>query len=461
MSDAVAVPALSPPGPPRRLNAADTTFIVIGAIVGVGIFFNPSHVARLAGSAEIALLAWAVGGAIAFCGALTFASLGSVFNGPGAQYEVLRSAYGPLTGFLFVFCNATAIQAGATAIIALVCTKYVAIGLTGHEFDAAARLILAVGLIVALVLGNIVGVRGSAGLQAVTVVTKIAVLLTIAALAAFAAPAAPATQPALVSAPPHADPLPLVIFSAVVPAFFAYGGWQHALWISGEVKNPQRNLPIGILLGTAIVVLVYITANWAYLRLLGYAGVVDSGALASDAVAVVWRNGAAQAVATGVAISALGVLNAQLLSGPRLIQRLASEGQFFSVFAQLTPQSRTPAPAIVLLGALALALVLGTGGDIDAIDKLTTGVVFLDGLFFILTGLAVFLLRARRLDPAAGWLSLGFPLAPALFVLGETGIVIGAYRASGKVETLAFALAWVGAAAILYLALFRRVSKAA
>lgn len=174
--------------PPRRLNAADTTFIVIGAIVGVGIFFNPSHVARLAGSADLALAAWALGGMIAFCGALTFASLGSVFNGPGAQYEILRTAYGALVGFLFVFCNATAIQAGAIAIIAIVCANYLSLALTGVELQGAARHLLAAGLISGLVLANIVGVRGSATIQAVTVVAKTAVLFSIAALALFAAP---------------------------------------------------------------------------------------------------------------------------------------------------------------------------------------------------------------------------------------------------------------------------------
>jgi APA family basic amino acid/polyamine antiporter len=449
----------SPPGdaalPPRRLNAADTTFIVIGAIVGVGIFFNPSQVARLAGSTELALLAWTLGGAIALCGALTFASLGSVFTGPGAQYEILRTTYGPLTGFLFVFCNATAIQAGATAIIALICADNLAVALIGTALAGGSKLALAANLIAGLVLTNIVGVRGSAAIQAATVIAKIAVLFTIAALAVFAAPPPSAQSAASIPAPTAtATPLALILFSAVVPAFFSYGGWQHALWISGEVKNPRRNLPLGILLGTVIVVLVYLTANWAYLRLLGYAGVVGSRVLAADSVAVVWPTGAARAVAAGVAVSAFGVLNAQLLSGPRLIHRLASDGQFFKVFARLMPKSQTPAPAIILLGALALALLLAAGEA--AIDRLTNGVVFLDGLFFILTGLAVFILRKRKSTGVDRMLSLGFPIAPALFVLGETGLVIGAHREAANRSAAFIGVIWVIVAAFLYLVLFRR-----
>jgi basic amino acid/polyamine antiporter, APA family len=435
--------------PPRRLGAAETTFVVIGAIVGVGIFFNPTQVARLAGSAEMALLAWTLGGAIALCGALTFASLGSIYNGPGAQYEILRDAYGPLTGFLFVFCNATAIQAGAIAIIALICADNMALALGGGVLTGVAKLSLSIGLILGLMLANIAGVRGSAGIQAATVIAKVSVLLAIAGLAAMSAPSAgAAVQPG--SLPGRRDPYAWVLFSAMVPAFFAYGGWQHALWISGEVKNPRRNLPLGILLGTAIVVLVYVIANWAYFRLLGYGGVVNSKALAADAVGSVWPAWGGRAVAAGVAVSAFGVLNAQLLSGPRLIQRLASDGRFFAVFSKLTPRTQTPAAAIALLAVLALVLLIGAGEK--AIDRLTTGVVFLDGIFFVLTGLALFVLHEKR---AGGWQRLGFPVAPLLFVLGEAGLMAGAYRDPTTRSAAYIGIIWVAAAAILYFAAFR------
>lgn len=453
--DPVAATAAAVDVPVRRLNAAETTFIVIGAIIGIGIFFTPTQVARLAGSAELALAAWAVGGVIAICGALTFASLGSIYHGVGAQYEVLRDAYGPMAGFLFVFCNATAVQAGATAIIALLCADYLSIAVLGSSTKEWIKQVLAAALIAGLVAANIVGVRGSAGIQAATVIIKIGLLLVIAALALFGGPAAGAngvsTQPA---AAPSTDPVAWILFSAVVPALFSYGGWQHALWISGEVARPRRNLPLGILIGTGVVVVVYLVANWAYFRMLGYDGVASSKALAADAVATAWPAWGSRIVAACVSISAFGVLNAQLLSGPRLIHRLAHEGNFFSVFKHLLPGRGTPAASIALLGALALVLLFAAGRD--AIDRLTTGVVLVDALFFALTGLAVFALYRRRLRSDATWLRMGWPIAPALFVLGEFGLIIGAYRDHATRGAAYIGVIWVIAAALLYLLVFRK-----
>lgn len=485
--------------PVRRLNAAETTFIVIGAIIGVGIFFNPTQVARLAGSAELALIAWALGGAIAICGALTFASLGSVYHGVGAQYEILRDAYGPMSGFLFVFCNATAVQAGAIAIIALVCTDNLSLATAGYQIAEWKKQWLAAGLIVGLMAANIVGVRGSAGIQAATVIIKIGLLLVIAALALLGPPDAgpathetatlatsrttPSTTPSTTSttstrsttpttpistpstlpvvtrpSPPApdsaADPLALVLFSAVVPVLFAVGGWQHALWISGEVARPRRNLPLGILLGTGIVVAVYLIANWAYFRLLGYDGVAGSTALAAEAVATVWPAWGSRVVAGCVAVSAFGVLNAQLLSGPRLIQRLALDGRFFDVFKHLLPGRGTPAAAILMLGLLALMLLFAAGRD--AVDRLTTGVVLVDALFFTLSGAAAFVLYRKRLRKDGSWLRLGWPIAPALFVLGEIGLIVGACRSEATREAAIIGAIWVAAAGVLYFAVFRR-----
>lgn len=448
-------PAVAVDVPVRRLNAAETTFIVIGAIIGVGIFFTPTQVARLAGSPELALAAWAVGGLIAICGALTFASLGSIYHGVGAQYEVLRDAYGPMAGFLFVFCNATAVQAGATAIIALLCADYLSIAVLGSSTEEWVKQLLAAGLIAGLVAANILGVRASAGIQAATVIIKIGLLLVIAALAVLSGPAAAATGASSgLANPPSADPVAWILFSAVVPALFSYGGWQHALWISGEVARPRRNLPLGILIGTGVVVVVYLVANWAYFHLLGYDGVAGSKALAAEAVATAWPAWGSRIVAACVAISAFGVLNAQLLSGPRLIQRLAHEGNFFSIFKHLLPGRGTPAAAIALLGALALVLLFAAGRD--AIDRLTTGVVLVDALFFALTGLAVFALYRRRLRGNGSWLRMGWPIAPALFVLGELGLIAGAYRDEDTRGAAYIGVIWVVVAVVLYLQVFRR-----
>ena len=457
-------PELIPPAQPalrRVLGPIDAVCVVVGAIIGVGIFFTPTRVATLAGSGGMALAAWAVGGLIALCGALTFAELGARYPHAGGQYEILRDAYGPWPAFLFVFCNATAVQAGAIAIIALLCAQNLTVTVGLSEMSQRPLVALAGALIVIVTLANLWGVRWGAGIQNLTVAAKIATLIAIATIAAAAAPAVRATQPAreVASSSAVGGPTVLLLFAAIVPSFFAYGGWQHALWIAGEVREPRRNLPRAIVGGVLVVVTVYLLVNWAYLRLLGYGGVTSSRALAADAVAGVWTHAGGRFTAAAVVASAFGVLNAQLLSGPRLIYGMARDGRFFATFARVSASRGTPAPAIVLLGTLGLALLLlaaaASANAIDPIDRLTTGVVFVDGVFFALSGLALFILR-RRSGAEHFRLRLGYPLAPAIFVLGEVGIMIGAYADAGTRHAALIGVCWIIAASVFFAVFFRR-----
>jgi len=431
----------------RVLGPVSATSIVIGAIIGVGIFFTPTQVARIAGSAELALLAWIVGGGIAMCGALTFAALGVRYPHSGGQYEILRDAYGTLPGFLFVICNATAVQAGAIAIIALICA--------GHVFQAvapasqsapSAELVagVALALIVALTLANILGVRWGAAVQNLTVFAKLATLLAIGAVAATY-DGGPASAPVAPVGAPSGGKL-AVLFAALVPSFFAFGGWQHALWMAGEVRNPRRVLPVAIILGVAIVVVAYVLTNWAFFRLLGYDGVVGSSALAADAVARVWPDWGRRVTAGAVAVSAFGVLNAQLLSGPRLVYRLAADGQFFGIFAKVHATHHTPIPAILLLSLAGAGLLMAARGEIDPIDRLTTGVVFVDGVFFALTGAAIYVFARRQ----EGRFGFGYPVVPALFVLGELGLLVGALSNPSAQKPALIGLSWIAGATVLF-----------
>jgi APA family basic amino acid/polyamine antiporter len=464
-------PELEPAKLPRLLGSFDATCIVIGAIIGVGIFFTPTRVATLAGSADMALLAWTVGGLIALCGALTFAELGTRYPNAGGQYEILRDAYGPLPAFLFVFCNATAIQAGAIAIIALICAQNISMALTGASITPAGSVTVAVVLILGVTVANAVGVRWGAGIQNLTVICKLATIAVVIALAmlAGAGDSESVGGGGVVGGRENTSFL-ILLFAAIVPSFFAYGGWQHALWIAGEVREPRRNLPRAIVGGVVVVVAAYVLVNWAYLKLLGYSGVTQSDTLAADAVARVWPAWGRRFTAGAVAISALGVLNAQLLSGPRLVFRMAQDGRFFGQFARVSGNHGTPLAAIALLGGLGLTLLLGaalyTQSAIDAVDQLLTGVVFIDGVFFALTGAALFVLRRRdapeRADkdqaPSSSWLR--YPIAAVLFVLGEIGILVGAYADAATRDAAVIGVGWILAAAILFLLFFRRTSRA-
>lgn len=438
-------------GPARVLSTFDAACIVIGAIVGVGIFFSPGQVAARVSSPTLALVAWSVGGVLALCGAMAFAELGRRYIASGAQYEALRDAWGPLPAFVFVFCNATAIQAGAIGIIAIICANNLgaALGYSGaSEMGGVAKLVVASALIVSLTLANVAGVKFGATIQGFSVVSKIAALLAVIGIAAWAKGSGtfptPESEP-----PPSAMPGALGIMAALVPAFFAYGGWQHALWIAGEVKSPEKTLPRAIIGGVIVVVIVYVGANWAYLTMLGHEATATSKAIAADSVARAFPGWGARAVAAAVTISAFGVLNAQLLSGPRLIYGMARDGKFFAPFARLSAGG-TPIASILLLGFSGLALLLLAG--FDRVDKLTTGVVFIDGVFFALTAAA--LLKPGFIPRGHVPLKLA-RVAAGVFVLGELALLTGAMMDKSTYSAAWIGIVWIVLAGGLYLVRFR------
>ncbi|MEK6644258.1 MAG: amino acid permease [Planctomycetota bacterium] len=441
------------PGSLRRvLSPLDATCIVIGSVIGVGIFFTPARVAAVAGSANLALFAWGIGAVIAMLGALCFAELGGLYTGSGGQYNILRDAYGPLPAFLFVFCNATAIQTGATAIISVVCMNNLGVLFTG---SAPGTRVLPIGaslLIIGLIAANILGVRFGARIQIVTVFAKVATLIVVSLLAVWHGTAA-TRHPAVEST--SSLGIVAALAAAVVPVCFSYGGWQHVLWIAGEVRDPQRNVPRAIIGGMIVVAIVYLSANWAYLALLGHAAVASSKALAADAVSVAWVGGGRRVLAGAVAMSAFGVLNAQLLSGPRLVYGMAVDGRFFKPFARVHPRYGTPHASIGLIGGIALVLLWVAGSE--AVDRLTTGVVAIDGVFFALTGLAVIVLRRRMRNAHRPVRTPGYPMVPILFALFEIAVVCGAFLDPNVRQSAVIAIIWIVAAAVMYAVCFRNV----
>ncbi len=444
------------PQPARVLGTLDAACVVIGAIIGVGIFRQPSAAAAAAGDATLTLAAWALAGGIALCGALVFAELGARFNSSGAQYGILRDAYGPMPAFLFVFCNATAIQAGAIGVIAVICAENLGFAFGRGAPEGLTLLGIAVVLILGVTAANMIGVRWGSRIQNFTVFCKVLTLMAVAALAAIAAPAV-ALAP--VAAPKTGSAAVVGVLAALVPALFSYGGWQQALWISGEVREPRRTLPRAIIGGVVLVVAAYVLANWAYLRLLGHAGVVHSSSVAADAVGTVFPGWGPRAVGAAVAISAFGVLNAQLLAGPRLIYGMARDGRFFEVFGRLSGRNASPVAAILLLTFMALVL-LGlarvTPGDI--VGKLTDGVVFVDTVFFALTGVALMIFRRRESDlerAEARFRIPLYPVVPLLFIVGEFGVLAGALVPESARTPALFGLGWIGVAALMYVVRFR------
>ncbi|MBX7084669.1 MAG: amino acid permease [Nannocystaceae bacterium] len=432
----------------RELGLGDTVAVVVGACVGVGIFFTPARVAAFAGDATLTMVAWALGGLVALAGALTFAEIGAMYPRTGGQYAILRDAYGPGVAFVYVVTNATAIQAGAIAVIALVCAQHIALAAMGAPLSDQAAAIAATLLVMVLAAANAAGVRWGARIQTVTVFAKVAALVAIAVMAPLGRADVPPAPLSAVAA--DAD---VGLLAALVPALFSFGGWQQATWIAGEVREPERNLPRALIAGVAIIVAVYLLTNWAYLHALGYEGAAASHSIAADAAAAVLGEPARRIIAGAVAVSAFGVLGAQLLSGPRLVFALAHDGRFFRAFGRVHAGRGTPIAAIVLLSACALALLWLAGGG--GIDRLLTGVVAIDALFFAATGLAsVVLWRARpRAErplrmPAWPWVPLGF-------VVAELAVIAGAWVDPQVRAMVWLGVAWIVGASILYAARFR------
>ncbi len=439
----------------KVLGLWDATCVVVGGIIGVGIFFTPRGVAEVAGSAGGALLTWAVGGVIAMLGAITFAELGRLRPVAGGQYHILRDAYGDAPAFLFVFCNLTAVQAGGVAIIAIVCAQNLGVLLHGADVPASWVMPIATLMIWALAGVNVVGARAGARVQDATVVVKLLVFAALVAVALLVHPAPGMGADA--ARPPGTPPLHFsALFAGVALTLFAYGGWQQALWMAGEMVEAPRTVSRAILLGVGIVVVAYLSANWAYLDLLGLDGVRHATTLAADAFSVASPGLGRRLAAGAVAISAFGVLNAQLLTGPRLTWAMARDGRFFGPFARLDPRHSTPVAAIVLLGALSTLLALGLG--LERTDMLTTGVVVVDATFFALTGLALPVLRhragAHRRGP--GWIDGAAIAFAALELMAIAGSLL-----QRNVRLVAWsAIGWIAAAALTWAVFFRRRSGA-
>lgn len=403
-----------PVGYARTLGLFSATMMVIGGIIGSGIFLNPSVVAARMGSREGTLLVWLLGAVIALLGAFVFAELGRRRPLAGGGYAYLREAFGPLAGFLYGWALLLIMATGAIAAVAMTFAGY-ATDLFG--WPVARQPLLAAGAIVFLTGLNVVGVKPAAWTQNLFTVLK---LLAIAVLvvAAFAAPANPVQADAVVA---NQGSLLLAVGAALVPVLFAFGGWQQTNFIAEELRDPERDLPRALILGVIGVVVAYLLVNVAYLRVLGPAGLAASHAPAAETMAGIAGESGRRLIAAGIVASTFGFLNLVILVSPRVYQAMARDGLFFKSFATLHPTWRTPVAAIVVQGAWAILLLFsGTYG------ALLDYVVFADWIFFGLTAATLFALRRADGDrvvpflvPLHPWTTLAFVAAAAYVVLGS------------------------------------------
>lgn len=426
----------------RRLGVFDAAMVTVGGIIGAGIFLSPAIVAQRVHTAALVLTVWVLGGIIAVAGALTFAELGGRRPQAGGGYVYLREAFGPLPAFLYGWTFLVIINTGGMAAVAVTFAQYT-VALTGAT-PAAARPI-AVASILCLTVVNCFGIRAGATTQNVFTLLKLAALAAVVAagvdiavthgLTGFAAPSA-----STAAMPPANGDLLRVVGVALIPVLFTYGGWAHANNVAGEMKDPVRTLPRAMGLGIAIVVVVYVAANVAYVAALGPAGLAVSTAPASDTMRRAIGPIGGTIIGLGIAASSFGFVNLTILSAPRILQTMAVDGLFFARAAKLHPRYRTPIVALLAQAVWAVALTWS-----GTYSELLDYTVFGDWIFFGLIAATIFHYRKRDTpDTVPYFRAPGYPIVPAAFILTAAYVVASSVRSTPRNAVLGFCLIALG-----------------
>jgi basic amino acid/polyamine antiporter, APA family len=397
----------------RKIGLFSATMLVIGGIIGSGIFRNPAEVARIVPTPALTNTVWGLGAVIALIGAFVFAELGRRRPLAGGGYAYLREAFGPLAGFMYAWALLLVITTGAIAAVAMTFSGYAA-ALFG--WPESTQPWIAGGSIVFLSFLNIFGVRPAAWTQNVFTVLKLAAIAALI-VAAFAAPAGVHHEAVAVA---REGSLVMAIGAALVPVLFAFGGWQQTNFVAEEIISPEKNLPKALIIGVLAVVAAYLLVNLAYLRTLGIGGLAASTAPAAETMGAIAGDAGRRLIAAGIVASTFGFLNVVILVTPRVYQAMARDGLFFESFARLHPKWRTPIAAILLQAGWAIVLLFW-----NKYGELLDYVVFGDWIFFGLTAATLFVLRKRDGDQPITFKTPLHPITTLLFIAAAIYVVVG------------------------------------
>lgn len=403
-----------PPGLLRELGLPDATAIVAGTVIGSGIFLVPHSVALQLSSFYAVLLVWVAGGVLSLFGALALGELGAAFPSAGGLYVYLDRAYGKLTGFLYGWALLTLVHSGSIATLAVAFRIYLGqiVSLTPVEEKIAG-----IACVMVLTAVNCLGVRRGKGTQNFFALVKFAGLAIMIGLLFrhghwHLSPAGSLSGLAL-------GTRPAAWGVALIAVLWAYEGWHVVSFAAGEFKRPQRDLPLGLLCGTLIVVMIYLLANAAYYCALSSAQIQQSEHVAATAIRSAVGGAAVPFVSLLILVSIVGAANGMILTGPRVYYAMAKEGLFLPIFARLNQRFRAPVYATILQGVWASCLTL-----LGTFQELFTYVVFTAWIFYGLAVAAVIVLRRREPALDRPFLSPGYPWLPVLFVLAAVGITL-------------------------------------
>jgi APA family basic amino acid/polyamine antiporter len=428
--------------------------IVMGGIIGAGIFSNPSVVAQQVHTPLLILGAWAVGGLIALAGAFIYAELSSQSHESGGQYVYLRDALHPLVAFGYGWSLLLVIQTGGMAAVALIFSNHVLelAGIAASEFRAAMLASLALAVLTII---NCVGVRAGSVTQNIFMILK---LIAIAVLVAFGlGVAGPAKAEAIGTYAASSSTLwaGLIAFgAALIPAQFAYGGWQTACFVAGEVREPQKNLPRGLLFGVLGVIVVYLSVNYVCVVALGPEVLAQTKTPTSAVMRLALGERGARFLAAGIAISTIGFLSQSMLTAPRVYFAMAEDGLFFKKLAWLN-RARVPAFAIALQGGLAIVIVLLA----SRYEQILNYVVSVDVVFFALTAVCVFVFRRRRREGTSdhkGFRIPGHPVTTVFFIIACAVITFSVIYEAPRNSAISFGIMLAGVPAYFLWARLRK-----
>ena len=420
----------------RSLGLLDATMVNVGVMVGSAVFLTASDVARALPHPLLQLAVWVVAALFSLAGALTIAELGAAFPRAGGLCVYLREAFGPFWGFLYGWALLAVIQTAAIAAVAVAFASY-----GGHFLPLSPRgaELVAVGAIAALTAVNVLGVREGVWTQNAVTFAKLAVIAGLVVLA-FAGSAGSASN---LVAP--AGPAVLAgVGAALIGPLFAFDGWITTSYIGGEVKRPERNLPLAALFSVGIVTALYLALNGAYLFVLGSDKVAASRLVAADTARALLGVHGADLAAGMVVIATLGGINGNILGGARVLYAMADAGLFWRAAGRVHPRFGTPATALAVQGLVSVAFVF-TG----RFDQLLTSCLFASWLFYALGGLAVFVLR-RRIDLERPYRVWGYPVVPAAFVLFAALLLMSTVAADPRDAAVGAGLLLTGIPAYLF-----------
>ncbi|MBI4394192.1 MAG: amino acid permease [Euryarchaeota archaeon] len=431
----------------RDLSRIDAVAVIVGTMIGSGIFLGPEIIAQAVPGSATIILVWLVAGVLIFFGALTHAELGAAQPESGGGYVFLREAYGPFWGFLVGWSQLTVTKTGSIAALAVAFATFLRelVGLSDVLF-----LTLPVGLIVVLSVLNYVGVKYGGMFQTLTTSLKVIAIIALIVFGLAVAAGGRSFDPVF----PTVTGLPLVIAfgASLIPALWAYDGWVNVTQVAEEVRDPQKNVPFALVAGTALVVGLYVLTNLAYIGTVGIAGFSATDATQSAGRSIAAAAGlaafgpqGAQLIILAVLVSVLGTTNAVILSGPRIYYAMSRDGLFFKNVGATHEKFGTPGAAIIL--QMVLASILALSGTFT---QLITYVIFTSWVFYAMTGYAVIVMRRKRPDMVRPFRVPGYPWVPLAFVLLSVFFVIASVIAQPRESAIGAVIVLTGVPAYLY-----------